>query len=417
MNRVCVAVLAAALGVALGSAAAPAATKTSSSRGGAPDSNQVLVRVGREPITRADVNRRLEELPEQVRSNYTTPDGRKQLLDRLVEEHVWMQEAKKHGVDARPDVQRQIEQMKRDVVMRTYLTEMMAANPAVTDSEARAYYDSHLNDYLMQATVSVRHIQSKTQAEAKRILALAKAPGADFTKLAQKYSADSLTRGNGGALGTVTHDGYFGSLGAQPALAESAFSIPEGKVGGPFKSDKGWHVLKVDTKTAQQERPFEQVRQVIQRQLGQQKAQDFYKQKLDQARHDIGVTADSSAINDFYSAKKSARDLFKDAQEAGSPENRIAKYRALLEEYPKSDVSAQAQFMIGFVYSEELRNYDAADKEFHRLLEHYPDSELAASAKWMIEHMRTEDAPNFVNPGADSAGAAAASKKGVRGKP
>jgi peptidyl-prolyl cis-trans isomerase C len=397
--------------------AAVAATPPKSATNGRTDSLQVLVRVGRETITRADVNRRLEELPEQIRGNYTTPDGKKQLLDRLVEERVWMQEARKHGVEARPDVQRQIDQAKRDLVMRTYLTEMMATNPAVSDSEARAYYDAHLNDYLMQATVSVRHIQSKTELESKRMLALAKAPGADFAKLAQKYSSDSLTRATGGALGTVTHDGFFGSLGAQPKLAEAAFAIDEGKVGGPFKTDKGWHVLKVDTKTAQSERPFEQVRQVIQRQLASEKAQSFYKQKLDDARRDIGVSPDSSAIKGFYSAKKTARDMFKDAQEAGAPEARIGKYRDMLVQYPKSDVSAQAQFMIGFIESEEMKNYDEAEKEFRRLLERYPSSELAASAKWMLEHMRTEDAPNFAMPGVDSTGTASASKKGARSKP
>ena len=396
------------------SVAAPAKAPA---RGGPADSLQVLVRVGRETITRADVNRRLEELPEQIRGNYTTPDGKKQLLDRLVEEKVWMQEARKHGVEARPDVQRQIDQAKRDLVMRTYLTEMMAANPAVSDSEARAYYDAHQNDYLVQATVSVRHIQSKTEAESRRMLALAKTPGADFAKLAQKNSTDSLTRATGGALGTVTHDGFFGSLGAQPALAEAAFKIDEGKVGGPFKTDKGWHVLKVDAKTPQSERPFEQVRQVIQRQLGSEKAQSFYRKKLDEARKDIGVTPDSSAIKGFYSAKKTARDMFKEAQEAGAPEARIGKYREMLAEYPKSDVSAQAQFMIGFIESEELKNYDQAEKEFRQLLAKYPSSELAASAKWMIEHMRTEDAPNFAMPGADSTGTASASKKGARGKP
>lgn len=412
-SRFLTTVLASALLAGIVPAAAQAAP---SGRGGEPDSNQVLIRVGRESITRADVNRRLEELPEQIRSNYTTPDGKKQLLDRMVEEKVWMQAATNHGVAKRPDVIRQIEASKRDLLIRTYLNEVMASNPAVSDSDCRAYYDAHRNDYLMPATISVKHIQSKTEAESRRILALAKAPGADFNKLAQKYSADSLTRGTGGALGTVTREGFFGSLGAQPALADSAFRIPEGKIGGPYKTAKGWHILKVENKTAQQERPFEQVRQVIQRQLGSQKAQDYYKKKLDEARHDVGVTPDSTAIRSFYSARKTARDMFKEAQEAGSPENRISKYRAMLDEYPKSDVSAQAQFMIGFIYSEELKNYDQAEKEFRTLLQKYPDSELAASAKWMVEHMRTEDAPNFAIPGADSTGATGALKKGVRGK-
>jgi len=58
--------------------------------------------------------------------------------------------------------------------------------------------------------------------------------------------------------------------------------------------------------------------------------------------------------------------------------------------------------MVGFIYSEEVKNYDEAEKAFRQLLKRYPDSELAASAQWMVEHMRTEEAPSFVNTQADS---------------
>ena len=46
------------------------------------DSNRVLVMVGKDPITRGDVQRRIDQLPDQYRANYSTPDGRKQILDR-----------------------------------------------------------------------------------------------------------------------------------------------------------------------------------------------------------------------------------------------------------------------------------------------------------------------------------------------
>jgi hypothetical protein len=65
-------------------------------------------------------------------------------------------------------------------------------------------------------------------------------------------------------------------------------------------------------------------------------------------------------------------------------------------------VSAQAQFMVGFIYSEELKDYTAAEETFRELLKKYPKSELAASAQWMLEHMRTEGAPDFMNPASDS---------------
>ncbi|HTO90524.1 MAG TPA: peptidyl-prolyl cis-trans isomerase [Candidatus Sulfotelmatobacter sp.] len=384
-----------------------------------PESLQVLVKIGKETITRGDAQRRLEELPEQVRGSYTTPEGRQQLLDRMIEEKVWMLKATQEGVPARPDVQRQLEQSRRDLIIRTYLNEVMSSNPAPTDSQARVYYDAHLSEYKLPATVTMRHIQSKTPADSKKMLGYARAKGADFAALAKKYSADTLTRANGGALGTVTREGMFGSLGAQPALAESAFALGEGKIGGPYKTNRGYHVIKVESIHLESTRPFDQVRSIIMRQLSSQSASDYYRTQLDKARNDVGITPDSTAIKSFLSTRRSARDLFKEAQEAGPPAERVAKYQALLEQYPDSDVSPQAQFMIGFIYSEELKKYDQAEQAFRQLLARYPKSELAPSAQWMVDHMRTEDAPSFLNLEADSTrgGASSGSKKGPTGKP
>jgi tetratricopeptide (TPR) repeat protein len=209
----------------------------------------------------------------------------------------------------------------------------------------------------------------------------------------------------------------FSSLGAQPALAESAFALGAGKIGGPYKTDRGWHVLRVEAVKPASTRPFEQVKAGITRQLGSQRSQDYYKSQLDAARKSVGVTTDSAAVESFVSQKKSARDMFQEAQNAGAAVKRIELYKRLLEVYPQSEVSAQAQFMIGFIYSEEIRNYEEAEKAFKELLKRYPDSELAASAQWMVDHMRTEEAPNFIQLDADSARKGAAPRKGSNHKP
>jgi peptidyl-prolyl cis-trans isomerase C len=398
--------------------AAKSSSAAKSVRGSAAaDSNQVLVRVGKDAITRGDVQRRINALPEQFRTNYSTPEGRKQLLDRMVEERVWLTEALKAGVERRATVQQQLDQQRRDLLIRTYLNELMATSPPVSDSEARAYYVEHQAEYKVPATISVRHIQLKTENDAKRVKAQAKA-GQDWNGLVKKYSADTLTKSTGGNLGTLTRDGAFGTLGMQPALSESAFAQKEGAIAGPYKTDKGWHVLRVDQVKPETVRPFEQVKPMIARQLGSQRSQDFYKLQLEHAREGVGVSPDSSAIRKFLVQRKTARELFNDAQAMAQPEQRIDAYRKLIAQYPDSEVTAQAQFMIGFVYSEELKNYDDAEKAFKELLQRWPRAELASSAQWMIEHMRTEDAPAFIDTGADSSAKpapAATPRKG--GKP
>jgi peptidyl-prolyl cis-trans isomerase C len=388
--------------------AAPTAPKSSMNSKAVSDSDVALVRVGNEVITPRVVAQRLAEIPDQYRANYSTPEGRQQLLDRLVEEKIWLLDAEQHGVSQRPEVQRQLVQQRRDLLIRTWVNELMATNPAPSDSDAMVYYNSHMDDFKMPASVTVRHIMLKTEVDAKKVALLAKAKGADWNKLVTQFTADTSTKTNGGLLGTVTKDGGFAALGPQPALAESAMALGEGKIGGPFKTDKGWHVIKVDTYKAESTRPIDQVRTFITRQISQQRTQTFYQDQLAKTKAKMNVKPDSSAIKNWMSARKTARELFQEAQNAGGPQARIDAYRKVVSEFPAADISPQAQFMVGFIQSEELKDYDNAEKAFRGLLAQYPKSELAASAQWMLDHMRTEEAPGFLHLDADSSKAAPA---------
>ena len=389
--------------VTMGSFAFAATTsKSTKSKTASSSRDTVLARVGTEVITPRTVQKRLDEIPEASRAAFSSPEGRQRLLDRLIEERVWYQAALKHGVPERPEVKAQLEAGRRDLLIRTYVNEVMASKPTPEDSAARAYYDAHLAEYQIPASVAVSHIQLKSEPEAKKVLGYLK-KGQDWRKLTEQYSADTLTKKNGGSLGAVTHDGNFATLGHQPALAESAFALKEGAIGGPYKTEKGWHIIKVEQKRDAGVRTFDQMKASIIRQMSNQAAQDYYQEQLRKARLELNVKTDSTAIKQYLSMKKSAREMFTEAQTAGAPNARIEAYQRMLDVYPNSDLSPQAQFMIGFIRSEELKDYDGAEKAFKDLLVKYPKSELHTSAQWMIEHMRTEDVPSFMNLEGDSA--------------
>src|SRR4029077_6207484 len=323
--------------------------------------------------------------------------------DRLVEEKVWLRDADANGVTKRPDVIRQIEASKRDLLIRTWVNEVMAKNAPPSDSEAKLYYDAHQSDWKTPANVTLRHIQLKTQTEGKRVYALAIAKGADWDKLVKTWTSDTLTKTNGGSLGTSTREGGFVSIGVQPALVDSAMARGAGKIGGPWKTNMGWHIVKVEAIHAESVRDFDAVRSFILRQMGQERTQTYYNDQITKLKSRYKVSPDSAAIKNWMSARKSARDMFQEAQAAGDPDARIAAYRKVVDEYPQADVTPQALFMVGFVNSEEKKDYDAAEKVFKELLQRYPKSELAASAQWMVDHMRTDEVPDLMR--ADSTAA------------
>lgn len=64
--------------------------------------------------------------------------------------------------------------------------------------------------------------------------------GADFATLANTYSTDPGSRGNGGSLGWVV------SGVMVPEFENVMKATPAGQISQPFQSQFGWHVLKVD---------------------------------------------------------------------------------------------------------------------------------------------------------------------------
>jgi hypothetical protein len=67
----------------------------------------------------------------------------------------------------------------------------------------------------------------------------------------------------------------------------------------------------------------------------------------------------------------------------------LSEYRRLLFLYPKSPNNYKAQFMIGFIYAENLKNDKLAIQAFKVLLEKYPNCDLADDADWMVRNIES----------------------------
>ena len=71
----------------------------------------------------------------------------------------------------------------------------------------------------------------------------------------------------------------------------------------------------------------------------------------------------------------------------------IKTYEQILKVYPESVHSCRAQFLIGFVYSENLKDYDKAKGVYEKVIEKYPDCDLEDDARFMLESMASDSLP------------------------
>jgi outer membrane protein assembly factor BamD (BamD/ComL family) len=88
--------------------------------------------------------------------------------------------------------------------------------------------------------------------------------------------------------------------------------------------------------------------------------------------------------------------LYSEAQsfsEEGNFASAIKIYEEILKLYPESRYSCKAQFLIGFVYSENLKNYGKAKEIFAEVIEKYPDCDLTDDARFMLESIGSDSLP------------------------
>ena len=88
--------------------------------------------------------------------------------------------------------------------------------------------------------------------------------------------------------------------------------------------------------------------------------------------------------------------LYNEAQsfsERGDFTSTIKTYEQLLKLYPESPHACRAQFLIGFVYSENLKKPDKAKEVYEKVIETYPDCDLADDAKFMLRLLASDSLP------------------------
>ena len=68
-------------------------------------------------------------------------------------------------------------------------------------------------------------------------------------------------------------------------------------------------------------------------------------------------------------------------------EKALSEYRFVLERYGGSKEEALAQFMIGYIYANVIKDFDLARKEYQIFLDKFPKHELHPSVKFEIDYL------------------------------
>lgn len=161
----------------------------------------------------------------------------------------------------------------------------------VSEEEARTYYDENMQQFSQPEMVTASHILLKTQdkteeekAEIRKqmegILSRAQA-GEDFAALAKEYSEDPGSKDRGGEY-------TFPRGQMVKPFEDAAFGQEDGRISPIVETQFGYHIIKTTAHKAAGTQSFEEVKEQLMEQLGDQKKatawQAFQKQMRDSAK-------------------------------------------------------------------------------------------------------------------------------------
>lgn len=177
-----------------------------------------------------------------------------QVLDEVIDQKLLAAEATRRKLDNDPLVRRRIA-AAREKILGDAVIEAETEH-AASDSAVKALYDEQARLSKQTDEVHAQQILAASQADADLARKQVEG-GAAFDAVALQRSIDPATRYNGGDLGYVALD-----VLPQPYAAALAGAKP-GDLVGPFRTDAGWVVLKLDDRRAEAPLSMEEARPQI----------------------------------------------------------------------------------------------------------------------------------------------------------
>ena len=244
-------VLVAAIGIAVAQDKKPVAQPAAAQQTAA-QTDPIVVAAGNVSIRQSEFENALKTLPPEYQQ-YASGPGKRQFAEDFLRMKMLAAEGMKSGLDKDPEVVRQLNLMRENLVANAQLNRL-EKTIALSDADLQKIYDTNKNEY---EQVRARHIlvafkgspalqpgkKELTEEEAKAKAEELKkkiAGGAKFEDLAKTDSDDTGSGARGGELGAFGH----GDMVEE--FEKAAFAAKPGDVIGPVRTQFGYHLIRVD---------------------------------------------------------------------------------------------------------------------------------------------------------------------------
>ncbi len=282
----------------------------------------VVAEIGASKITRAELDRRIEEqierqlammapfMTEEDRNarkdmmlkQLSSEQARRQALNQIVLEEILYRKAREDKLTEDPTVRAIIRGAERSILAQQVLEREYAEQIKILPVDLETYYQAHKQDFREPEQALISHILLEDRAAAQKALARLR-EGADFAELAERLSRDPKTKDKGGEIETWVKKGAVIPEIKVPAESlEAVFLTEAGRVlDEPLESNQGFHLIKVRERRPERQQDFEEVRADVYRALRSRKESEVSEKLVTELKERYNVVIHTSNLQDSVS--------------------------------------------------------------------------------------------------------------------
>jgi len=233
----------------------------------------------------------------------------------------------------------------------------------VTDADLNGYYDRNKTQWVAPEQRNASHIllaldtdASDSEVEEKQAEAQALidrlGSGDAFEDLAKEFSDDTGSAENGGSLGE------FGEGVMVPPFEEAAFSMQEGELSAPVRSEFGFHIIRLDKIVGERGKSFDEVKDEVEDLYRSEEAENRYFEVSEQLQNAAYENSDSlEPAADETGLEVKTSDWIDSTTSEGIGTNRQVLAAALTDDVLNSGLNSEA-VEIGDYHSIVLRTLE-----------------------------------------------------------
>ena len=253
----------------------------------------VLATVNGKKVTTEDAERFIRASNPQQSFAALKESDKKIVTDRLVERALFIEAAKKAGVEKEPAFQKALAIAKDELMINQWMKDKYAST-VVSDGEAKEFYEKNKAQFKKPAQVKARHILIKEdEAAAKKVIEELK--GLSGEKLKEKFIALAKSKSEGPTGPKGGDLGYFGEGQMVAPFNKAVFALKKGEITkAPVKTQFGYHVIYLEDKKDATTVPYEQVKPQIVQNLKQTQFRKMLEKSAEELKSKAKITIESA---------------------------------------------------------------------------------------------------------------------------